>query len=56
MIVSVSGSAMEEAGGHQLSPAQLHQLMSVIAGMESVREAGAKPLPRVESMHPLTAS
>ena len=34
---------MEEAGGHQLSPAQLHQLMSVIAGMESVREAGAKP-------------
>ena len=29
---------MEEAG-HQLSPAQLHQLMSVIAGMESVKEA-----------------
>ena len=33
---------MEEAG-HQLSPAQLHQLMSVIAGMESVKEAQGEP-------------
>ena len=33
---------MEEAG-HQLSPAQLHQLMSVIAGMESVKEAKGEP-------------
>ena len=30
---------------HPLTPAQIHQLMSVIAGMESVKEAGANSSP-----------
>ena len=30
-----------ENSGHHLTPAQIHQLMSVIAGMETVKEAGA---------------
>ena len=30
-----------ENSGHHLTPAQNHQLMSVIAGMETVKEAGA---------------
>ena len=31
----------EDDQRHPLTPAQIHQLMSVIAGMDSVKEAGA---------------
>ena len=47
IVAGVSGD-MDSSGSdqrHPLTPAQIHQLMSVIAGMETVKEAGANSSP-----------